>query len=822
MSFLFLNFIIKVGGNMYQISSNIPTLSINVYHLFQSTEDFRASCSFLCVLKGSLKINLETKEYTLHNEDIIYIPSETKYIIEPTDSCLLLYVNFHPYFLLDSLGFDYTSITYCSLNYTNKNRQLLSNYLATLAVVLLTNRSYNECLILSKAYDLFHHMSLNYMKKESNLSHASKSSQKLTQYKDYLKRNYRYQISLSDVASALDYTPQYLSNFIKKNLNTTFQENLNDLRLQASLLLVKHSEEPVGRIAAICGFPNITSFLKCFESKYNTTPEKYRIDFRNNTTFTSFPEFVPVTNETLILDYIFNYMHYVEKDTSLHRLSIIQKEKVNVSKWTPIEPYWNYMINLGTITDFEKPAYRYSLKIMQNKLHFQYGRCIGLFLLVDEHIIHGQLTYDFSKIFDVIDFLRSIQLKPHFELSDKPFHIYKANETELIDYNQFLDSPRYDEYFFQVFPAFIKACITRYGFDELASWKFELWRRYNPNMTSLESPKDYCNRFQKTAKILKSLVPNASLGGPGFNTFLDTDFFGQLLEPFQNATYLPDFLSAYYFGYVPQRSYSESQPTGYTTVTTSHNMQVKIKELLLCKEHYNMQNIPLYITEYSAYLSQGNYINDSTYPAVFIIQQMIENYGHADVLAYWLACDISLQYNNYSYPLFGGNGIITKNAIPKASFYAFDFLNQLGDGLIAKGEHFIITRSEESIQVLVFYQTNLNHKFASSPFSQELLHYPYSAFEDVLPLDISIHLTHLPSGNYLIKEHTINLTHGNVLSSWGQLNYWKVLKDDEIEYLKHESIPSVKIKNEMIENHYCLQTKLSYNETKLFILEQNI
>ena len=111
-------------------------------------------------------------------------------------------------------------------------------------------------------------------------------------------------------------------------------------------------------------------------------------------------------------------------------------------------------------------------------------------------------------------------------------------------------------------------------------------------MTSLESPKDYCNRFQKTAKILKSLVPNASLGGPGFNTFLDTDFFGQLLEPFQNATYLPDFLSAYYFGYVPQRSYSESQPTGYTTVTTSHNMQVKIKELLLCKEHYNMQNIP--------------------------------------------------------------------------------------------------------------------------------------------------------------------------------------------------------------------------------------
>lgn len=807
---------------MYQITSDIPMLSINVYHVFHSVRDCRTSSSFLCILKGSIKIEMENREYLLNNEDIIYIPSETEYTIHPVESCLLLYVNFHPFILFDALGFDYTDISYCSLDYSAKSRQNLSKLLAALAVVILLQSPCNDCLVYSRAYELFHHIALNYIKKGSDSRHATKTDQKIAQYENFLKKNYRCQISLSDVAKALDYTPQYLSNFIKKNLHTTFQEHLNELRLQASLILVKHSEEPSARIAAICGFPNITSFIKCFKNKYNTTPEEYHINYRNNSNFSPSSGFVPVINEMLIMDYIFNYMHYVIKDTSLHGQSITQKEKVNVSRWTPIKSYWNYMINLGTITDFEKPAFRYSLKIMQNRLHFRYGRCIGLFLLAEEHTINGQHTYDFSKIFEVIDFLQSIQMKPFFELSDKPFDIYKADETEFTDYIQFLDSQKYDEYFFRVFPVFIRACITRYGFDEFASWKFELWRRYNPNMTSLESPEDYCKRFQKTAMILKSYVPNASLGGPGFNTFLGTDYFGKVLEPFQKATFLPDFLSAYYFSYDIKTTNDENGSVAYTAVTSSHTMKLKIKSLLECKKKYGMEEIPLYITEYSAYLSQGNYINDSTYPAVFIIQQMVENYGNADVLAYWLACDISLQYNNYSYPLFGGNGIITKDAIPKASFYAFDFLNQLRDALIAKGEHFIITRSEGSIQVLVFYPVNLNHKFANSPFNQELLYYPYSAFEDVLPLDISINLTHLSPGKYLIKEHTINLTHGNVLSSWGQLNYWKVLKDNEIEYLKNESIPSVKIKSEIIGNNYYLQTKLGCNEAKLFILQQYI
>jgi beta-xylosidase/AraC-like DNA-binding protein len=760
--------------------------------------------------------------YFLHSEDIIYIPSETDYTLESDIPCLILYINFHPYFLLESLGFHQQDISYCSQHYPKENSEQLSNHLASLAVAYITEHQNNECQILSKAYDLLYRISLFNMKETPPVT-TSKTELKLLQYQTFLEKNYSKQISLSDTAYALNYTPQYLSNYLKKNLNMTFQENLNQLRLQASLLLVKFSEESPGRIATFCGFPNMPSFLKNFENEFHMSPDEYRSQYQKERVFQPPTEFVSITNETLLLDYIFNYMHYVMKGTSLHEQYIMQEEKVNLSKFTPIKPYWNYMINLGTITDFEKPSFRYALRIIQDRLHFKYGRCIGIFLLINVHNMDGQDTYDFSRLFDVIDYLISIQMKPLFELSNKPFHIYKADELELTDYNEFLEADKYDHFFFHVLPVFIRVCITRYGFDEFASWKFELWRRYNPSMTSLEAPADYCARFQQTSSILKSMVPNVSLGGPGFNTFLGIEYFEELLKPFLSALYKPDFLSAYYFPYLPQHPNDNHLPAGYTTVPTSNTMLEKIGSLNACKSRNDMGDIPLYITEYSSYLSKGNYINDSPYPAVFILQQMLESYGKADVLAYWLASDISLSYGNYASPLFGGNGIISKDAIPKASFHAFSFLNQLGDHFVTKGEHYIVTRSEDnSIQVLVFYPTNLNSKFAASPFNQELLHYPYSAFEDVLPLSFCIHLTHMATGNYLLKEHTINLKHGNVLSSWGQLNYWKALRSEEIEYLQHESIPSVKINTAFIEDSFYLQTKLGYNEAKLFTLELHI
>ena len=73
----------------------------------------------------------------------------------------------------------------------------------------------------------------------------------------------------------------------------------------------------------------------------------------------------------------------------------------------------------------------------------------------------------------------------------------------------------------------------------------------------------------------------------------------------------------------------------------------------------------MYITEWNFSLSSRNYLNDSCYRAVYLAWVAAALSGLADVLAVWVASDwISSYYDTISIAN-GGNGILTKNRIPK-------------------------------------------------------------------------------------------------------------------------------------------------------------
>ena len=64
----------------------------------------------------------------------------------------------------------------------------------------------------------------------------------------------------------------------------------------------------------------------------------------------------------------------------------------------------------------------------------------------------------------------------------------------------------------------------------------------------------------------------------------------------------------------------------------------------------------------------------------------------------------------------GGIGLLTKDTIRKPAYFAVDFLNQLGEYLLDKGQNYIVTRKEsEDIYILCFYYS----WFRRSYFLQE-------------------------------------------------------------------------------------------------------
>lgn len=810
---------------MYNFTSDIPIIDSEMNFLSNTLSDSSSlrhhNCRFLTVLNGSVKFSFEEEQFTLSKDDTLYIPCDHSYRIQAETASIVLYIGFHPCFLLNSIGFQYKKIVCNSTKDSACFHQEFRRLMATLTLAVSGNTSNNHCGIYACAYETLHYISRNFISKSKNES-RSDSRKKLS--KDellrFLSQNYSYAVSLTQAAGALGYTPQYLSSFIKKSFNQTFNGLLNHYRLEAAIDYLKYTRESTTRIACLCGFPNTLSYSSTFKKQYGSSPEDYLEKHPVAPACNTDINFNTITGQTAVRNYILNYMNYVREPITLTDHTLKYTKQINVNHAVPMDSYWKTLINLGCIDDFEKPAFRKHLRMMQEELGFEYGRISGCLPLTRTYKLENATLYDFSRIFETIDFLKSIHLKPFLDIDNKPFRIYKEEPDKSLSYTEVLGTEEYDAFLLETLPHFIKASINRYGFDDFCTWKFELWRRYTPSMSSLESPKCFARRFEQIAGIFKRMHCQFSLGGPGFNSYLPTSHFVELLLALKGSAFQPDFISAYYFPYAPRGADDQTDDRGYLIEQSSDAMPTKIDELCSALKKCGYSDLPFYITEYTPYILSGNYVNDSTYSATCIFNQIVKNYGKIDALGYWLASDISLEHKLSSSPLFGGNGILSKNGIRKSSYHAFDFLNKLGPFLLASGEHYLITKSDEyRIQILTYYNNDITASIAEDPMSSELLHYPYYGSADVPPLELQLQLTNMYPGTYRIKECTLDLTHGNVLHVWAELDHIRNPLPADIEYMQNQSNPRITQRTQQIQDSFLLHSRLGQNEAKLFTLE---
>ncbi len=93
----------------------------------------------------------------------------------------------------------------------------------------------------------------------------------------YININYKDEnLKISDIASFSGVTQNHLCKLFKKETGKSTMENLIDIRLSKSALLLKNTEIPVGEIAYSVGFSDPKHFSQMFKRMYGTTPGEYR------------------------------------------------------------------------------------------------------------------------------------------------------------------------------------------------------------------------------------------------------------------------------------------------------------------------------------------------------------------------------------------------------------------------------------------------------------------------------------------------------------------------------------------------------------------
>lgn len=91
----------------------------------------------------------------------------------------------------------------------------------------------------------------------------------------YIDDNYKHG-SLGEISYILKQNDYKISKLVKKHLNYTFKELLQDKKLSKSVELLVCTNMPITQIIEEVGYENLTYFYKIFKAKYNMTPKDYR------------------------------------------------------------------------------------------------------------------------------------------------------------------------------------------------------------------------------------------------------------------------------------------------------------------------------------------------------------------------------------------------------------------------------------------------------------------------------------------------------------------------------------------------------------------
>lgn len=96
-----------------------------------------------------------------------------------------------------------------------------------------------------------------------------------------INENFDKPLTLSSVARELYITPQYLSNVFRAEINMNFSRYLNLVRLRGAKKLLAETEESITKVCEMCGYGNLSHFLRSFKQEYGVSPSNYRKNKRD-------------------------------------------------------------------------------------------------------------------------------------------------------------------------------------------------------------------------------------------------------------------------------------------------------------------------------------------------------------------------------------------------------------------------------------------------------------------------------------------------------------------------------------------------------------
>jgi len=197
--------------------------------------------------------------------------------------------------------------------------------------------------------------------------------------------------------------------------------------------------------------------------------------------------------------------------------------------------------------------------------------------------------------------------------------------------------------------------------------------------------------------------------------------------------------------------------------------------------HSGFAKAELHYTEWSSSYTPFDPIHDSYHSAAFILDK-IRNIGDsATSMSYWTFTDIFEEAGPRTTPLHGGFGLLNYQDLPKPSYFAFKFLNQLGDleSSCSDPAAFVCRDKTGAVQALFWDFTITNP--GPSVIDQEY----YRADHPSKPKGVAeLRLSGLVEGAYRWLAYKVGYRANDLQTAWRDLGSPSQLTRAQVETLR--------------------------------------
>ncbi|GAA0730931.1 hypothetical protein GCM10008905_32780 [Clostridium malenominatum] len=819
----------------------------------------------ILVLQGSVNIRVGNELYSLSENDLILINSNEIHNINKTkEENMLLAVQMNPsYYSAYYPRFNKIMIDCKSFLYGKEAQErfdIVRHYLAKIVWELNKKGKGYQLIIGSEihlltAY-LVNNFDYHFIEDEKSAS-INKDIHRLQSIISFINENLERKVTLQEIADREKLNVYYLSHFIKKKMGVSFQEYINIIRLDKAVNSLTSTNKTITEISYASGFPSTKSFNKNFKITYGCSPTEHR---KENTKYLNNIKKIENTNfhekksrtyldvdRNAALKKLFTYLKPLDNEIQDDNVTTNDKEAISVNakkKGMYYVPYWKKLITYSRASEGLRKSWQNQLKELQNEIGFEYIRFHGIFsddMMICNFNEENNIVYNWYYVDELLDFFKKVNIKPFIELGFMPSEIKKSDET-VFWWKANISQPKDIKLWTDLVVEFIKHCINRYGLKEVETWYFEVWNEPDLEYVFWVGGKEeYFEFYKQTALAVKSISEKLRVGGPAitYQALSDNAWFEDFLLYYNKNNFPLDFFSFHIYpeAYSLQEAVEnlkmmieqgkkleesdknwEEAPRIYygkdNTYDTLNLINDKIKKSL---NHYT----EIHITEWNASAYNRNLIHDTCFVATFIISNILKCIGKVNSIGYWTFTDIMEETKAGISAFHGGFGLINNNGLKKPSYFAYYLLSKLGKEIIEQGEEYIITKTDEDIQVLVYNYAYFDDLFLNGDTSALTNTERYLVYERKSPKEIDLNVMEI-SGSYKITKYQLDREHGSAFDEWINMGAPENMTQQELNYLKGKAHPKMTIEYLKLNGEYKEKLYIPVHGVELITLEKKL